>query len=218
VGKKMCILGAGGFARETLNIFIDSGRETDVVCFFEENCRKTGQLLNGKVVRDISTIINLDYNDVFLVAAIGSTKRKRLIRKLENDGFTFDTIIHPNVVRSRWVDIGAGSIFAAGVIMTCQIHIGQHVIANLGAHIGHDVVIGSFTTISPGAELMGFAQLGEQVYVGTNATVIERVKVGNGAVIAAGAVVTKDVPEMALVAGVPASVKKIYKSIDEKPW
>jgi acetyltransferase-like isoleucine patch superfamily enzyme len=102
--------------------------------------------------------------------------------------------------------------------MTCQVELGRHVIANLGVRIGHNASIGNFTTLSPGAEIMGFTILGEQVYVGTNATVLNRVKVGNGAIIAAGAVVTKDVPEMALVAGVPAEVKKIYRSEQEKPW
>ena len=65
---------------------------------------------------------------------------------------------------------------------------------------------------------MGRVTLGEEVYVGTNATIIERVKVGNGALIAAGAVVIEDVPEMSLVAGVPAKVKKTYNSQEEKPW
>jgi acetyltransferase-like isoleucine patch superfamily enzyme len=65
---------------------------------------------------------------------------------------------------------------------------------------------------------MGKALVGEQVFVGANATIVDHVKVGDCAVIAAGAVVTEDVPEMALAAGVPARVKKIYGPSEEKPW
>ena len=45
--------------------------------------------------------------------------------------------------------------------------------------------------------------------VGANAVVLEGVHVGNGAVVAAGAVVTQDVPENAVVAGTPARVVKL---------
>lgn len=44
------------------------------------------------------------------------------------------------------------------------------------------------------------------VWIGLNAVLIGGVKIGNGAVIAAGAVVTKDVPDYAVVAGVPARI------------
>jgi acetyltransferase-like isoleucine patch superfamily enzyme len=64
---------------------------------------------------------------------------------------------------------------------------------------------------------MGSVTLGESVFVGTNASIMEGLNVGKGAIIAGGAVVTKDVPEMALVAGVPAKIKKIY-DLDSKPW
>jgi sugar O-acyltransferase (sialic acid O-acetyltransferase NeuD family) len=217
--KETFIIGAGGFAREILDIYIDLDREKDVLGFLEENCRNDGALLNGKPVHDISYLNQFKaQNKPLVIGGIGSTKRKNLLMKLEKEGYRFDTLIHPSAIRSKWVKLGEGSIVAPGVIMTCQIDVGRHVIINLGTKIGHDVRIGNYTTLSPGVEVMGHASLGDEVYVGANATIIERIKVGNGAIIAAGAVVVKDVPEMSLVAGVPAVVKKIYKSRDEKPW
>lgn len=50
--------------------------------------------------------------------------------------------------------------------------------------------------------------VGNDVWIGEGATIIEGVHIGDGAIIAAGAVVTKDVPPYAIVAGVPAKVKK----------
>jgi maltose O-acetyltransferase len=50
--------------------------------------------------------------------------------------------------------------------------------------------------------------IGDDVWIGGHSTVLPGVKIGDGAVIAAGSVVTKDVEPCALVAGNPAKVKK----------
>jgi 2,3,4,5-tetrahydropyridine-2-carboxylate N-succinyltransferase len=55
----------------------------------------------------------------------------------------------------------------------------------------------------------------DDVLVGANAVVLEGVRVGKGAVVAAGAVVTKDVEANAVVAGTPA---KFLKYKDEKTF
>ncbi|USK92939.1 sugar O-acetyltransferase [Rossellomorea marisflavi] len=55
--------------------------------------------------------------------------------------------------------------------------------------------------------------IGKNVWIGSGATILPGVTIGDRAVIAAGAVVTKDVPEGTVVAGVPA---KVVKTIEEE--
>ncbi|GGH87258.1 hypothetical protein GCM10007362_48960 [Saccharibacillus endophyticus] len=53
--------------------------------------------------------------------------------------------------------------------------------------------------------------IGQNVWIGSNATLLPGVTIGDHAVVAAGAVVTKDVPQDAVVAGVPAKfIKTIH--------
>ncbi len=51
-------------------------------------------------------------------------------------------------------------------------------------------------------------KVGNDVWIGTNAIILDGLTVGNGAIIGAGAVVTKDVPDYAVVVGVPAKIVK----------
>ena len=56
----------------------------------------------------------------------------------------------------------------------------------------------------PISTLTGCIRVGDFVTIGANATVLPRVSIGAGAMVGAGAVVTRDVPENVVVAGVPA--------------
>jgi carbonic anhydrase/acetyltransferase-like protein (isoleucine patch superfamily) len=53
------------------------------------------------------------------------------------------------------------------------------------------------------------ATIGNDVWMGHNVNILSGLDIGDGAVIAAGAVVTKDVPAYAVMAGVPAAVKRL---------
>jgi len=58
-------------------------------------------------------------------------------------------------------------------------------------------------------------EIGNDVWIGARASIINGVKIGNGAIIAAGAVVTKDVPPYAIVGGVPAKIIKYRFTIEQ---
>ncbi len=85
-----------------------------------------------------------------------------------------------------------------------------------GCLIGQQVVIATLNhDLNPerrGDMMPKPVKIGKNVWVGAHATILPGVTVGDNAVIAAGAVVTKDVPANAVVAGVPV---KIIKKISE---
>jgi acetyltransferase-like isoleucine patch superfamily enzyme len=71
----------------------------------------------------------------------------------------------------------------------------------------------------------GYAEIGNDVFIASNSIVLAGVKIGSGAVVAAGSVVTKDVDPYQIVAGVPArliryrfSQEIIQKLLDLRWW
>lgn len=86
-----------------------------------------------------------------------------------------------------------------------------------GVLIGHNVVLATINhDIDPSKRSdMKLAPIviGNNVWIGANATILPGVTIGDGAIIAAAAVVTKDVPTNVIVGGIPAKIiKRIEKS------
>lgn len=105
-----------------------------------------------------------------------------------------------------------------------NIHIGKHVFINMGCKfqdqvgiyigdgtlIGHNVVLATLNHAkSPkdrGTMIPAPIRIGKHVWIGSNSTILPGVTIGDGAIVAAGAVVSKDVPENTIVGGVPATI------------
>lgn len=86
---------------------------------------------------------------------------------------------------------------------------GIGIVINPTAIIGNNVNISQFTTIGSNDGLS--AVIGDNVYIGPSVCIVENINIGNNVTIGAGAVVTKDIPNNATVAGVPAKILSFEK-------
>jgi len=103
--------------------------------------------------------------------------------------------------------IGKGSFLTYG---------GIGVIIHKRAVIGVNAEIGSGVTIGGRSGLYDVPVIGDNVYIATGAKVLGNIKVGDNAVIGANAVVIKDVPEGAVVGGIPAKILTSKKHQDDQ--
>jgi sugar O-acyltransferase (sialic acid O-acetyltransferase NeuD family) len=117
-------------------------------------------------------------------------------------------IAHPTAVVSSSARIGPGGLIGPVAVIGSNVVCGDFFMANRVASAGHDCVFGDFCTIGPASSICGGCILEDGVYVGAGAVLLPKVRIGRNAVIAAGAVVTRDVPSQAMVAGNPARVMR----------
>lgn len=89
----------------------------------------------------------------------------------------------------------------------CKVRCHKSITIGDGCAISHDfTVMDSNAHKLDGSRGTAPVTIGDHVWIGTRVTVLPGVNIGDGAVVAAGALVTKDVPAGALVGGVPAKV------------
>lgn len=102
---------------------------------------------------------------------------------------------------------------------------GAHISVKKSIKIGKNVRIGPYTLIMDSdfhdvydryrSGKNGEVIIGDDVWIASKATILKGVHIGQGAIISAGAVVTKDVPPYAMVGGVPAKVIKFLQHPDQ---
>ncbi len=209
MSRKIVIWGCGGHGREVSALCQDAGVE--VVGFLDERSEMKGRVVDDiPVLGDILDIPGLRNLVEVVCAGVGDPAlKKRFFQKTRNSGFGLARpLIHPSAVLSSRVKLSEGCLVCAGSVLTVNIQIGLCVIVNRIVNVGHDCNIGDFSTLSPGCNLSGNVVLGEGVFVGTGASIREKIHIGDWSVIGGGSFVKDDVPGNSMVAGVPALLKK----------
>jgi sugar O-acyltransferase (sialic acid O-acetyltransferase NeuD family) len=192
--RKIAIVGSGGFARE-----VAADLRDHAVTFFVDD-----QYITNPV--EELPLSKLNISEYVVLVAVGDPKlRASIVERLpvETEYYTHISK-HAVLLDSSTIEIGEGSIICAGVVITTNVQLGKHSQLNLGTTIGHDCNLGNYFTTAPGVKVSGNVIAGNRVYLGTNATVRQKLYLVDECVIGMQAAVVKNIIEPGVYTGVPA--------------
>ncbi len=214
--KDIAIFGAGGLGREIALLIQQINEESpawNFLGFYDE--QDFTEPIGGFPYLGSMDTLNAVTSELNLVIGIGNCKAKRKIfGQLHNTSLKFPTLLHPSIkLRDYQLShIGEGSVICQNVVITTNVKIGNHVLVSPASTLAHDVEIADFCSLMYAVNMAGNVKLNEGVYIGTNATVIQLLEVGENTIVGAGAVVTRSLPANCTAAGLPARIIKTHET------
>lgn len=210
---KSVIIGAGKYGEVYLSYLKESG--VDVVGFLDDDPAVADKQFGGlPVLGPVSILPALKekYGIASVYCPLGNNSlRVKFLRQAASLGYETPCYIHPSVIISPNVEIGKGVYILLGSQVMPYTRIEDFVMISMNVSIAHHNVLKSGTFLSTGCNFGASIVAEENAYCGIGSTIMTGLhRLGSDCLIGAGAVVIKDVPDGAVMAGVPAKVIK-YK-------
>ncbi|MEK5407637.1 2,3,4,5-tetrahydropyridine-2,6-dicarboxylate N-acetyltransferase [Paenibacillus sp. FSL W8-0439] len=216
--------------QEVINVIKNSKKKTPVKVYVK------GVLASASFGENVQAFISGDSGVVFgdwadIKPVLDSANAKEEDYVVENDRRNsavpmldlkgINARIEPGAYIRDMVGIGNNAVIMMGAVINIGVTIGEGTMIDMNAVLGGRVKVGNMCHIGAGVVLAGVIEppsaqpviVEDEVLIGANSVVLEGVRIGKGAVVAAGAVVTEDVPPYSVVAGTPA---RVIKQVDDK--
>lgn len=203
-----------------INLIANHDKQTRVKLYLKEIPLDFANYLYGNVIfgdwKELEPLLIHHHITDYQIEFLGKNSALNLLdlRKIE-------ARIEPGAIIRDHVTIGKQSVILMGAVINVGASIGSKTMIDMGAIIGSGAQIDENCHIGANAVIAGMMEpyneknvhIEKNCLIGANAVILEGITIHQGAVVGAGAVVTKDVPANCVVVGVPA---QFIKQVDQK--
>jgi len=206
--KSLILIGGGGHCKSVIDAAESVGYTIAGILDMPENIGKT--VLTYPIIGEDKHVAKFAKEHVFIVT-VGHIRdasvRIKLHQKIFEAGGRLGTIVASTAHVSKYAVIGEGSVILHQAVVNADAMIGKGCIINTFANVEHDAIIGDFCHISTGAIVNGNCKVGEGTFLGSQAVMVNGIEITSGCVIAAGAMVRKNIKQKGVYSGNPATLK-----------
>lgn len=208
--ENILVFGAAGHGKVVMDIIEKAGKYR-ISGLIDENIPVGNKVLGYEVLgkeEDLPVIIKKESVSGIIVAVGDNVIRSKIVSRIEENcpGLPFINAIHPRAYIAKGVKIADGVVVMVDVYLSADSVIGRHCIASANSVFGHDSVMEEFSSFMTCVTVGGGARIGAYASLNIGSVVVNNATVGEHSIIAAGAVVVKDIPPFSLAMGLPARV------------
>ncbi len=215
--KEVVIFGTGEIAELAFYYFSDDSDYKIAGFTADDEYVQEESFLNLPLVKFSNVEKIFPPNKYLAFVALSYKKLNRIREKkyyeMKKKGYRFASYISSKITNLfRGVEIGENCLILENQVIQHNVKIGNNVFLWSGNHIGHGSIINDHTYISSHVVISGHCVIGKRCFLGVNSTIKDFVNIGDDVFIGMGSLVTRNVPNGAVVVSEPS---KIYKE-DEK--
>ncbi|MFT5876057.1 MAG: sugar O-acyltransferase (sialic acid O-acetyltransferase NeuD family) [Clostridium sp.] len=215
----IALIGGGTQLPYSIDI-IEKQNVHNIVGIIDSKQSVNTSLFNYKIIGRQENIIDLikEYNIEGCVITIGDNWSRKMVHEEVSrlvPNMNWPNAIHPSVIIGKDVVMGQGILAMAGVIVNTGAYLGNFTNYFTRCNIEHDCYICDYSSVSAGVVLGGKVKIGMLSAIALNATIFDRVTIGENSIIGAASLITKDVPDNVLIYGNPGRIIR-SRNLDEK--
>ena len=201
--RKLLIFPCNGNGLEAVDCL---STEFELIGFVDDTPEKQGASPSGIPVFGREAFSR--FADAMVLAVPGSPTsfhlRDKIVTGLGLDQNRFATVIHKAASVSPRAKLGKNVLLMAGVVITGNAKVEDHVCVLPNTVIHHDSIIGEWSLLGSNVTIAGYTTVGKSCYIGSGSSVINGISLGDKCLVGMGSNVIRSVEPGSRIAGNPA--------------
>jgi len=204
--KKLFIFSAGPSGRDLLRLVYNINEKYpiwEVLGFVDNNISLKGKRIDGLPVLNPNDIPSSN-NYYGICGVMSPTLKQKIVKnEIEAKGYKMPVLIHPDIVKSKDLVVGEGSILFSGIHASFNVKLGKCVLISFNTDLGHDLRVDDFSSIMPSVTIGGNCHIGKMSTLGSGVTVYQGLSIGKNSLVGIGSTVLKNIPDETSVTDFP---------------